>query len=96
MYHKKATLDLSGCQYADELHSRIMIALDFPDHYGKNLDALWDCLCSDCDINFVSIIGSRDVAQDLFPLVQKILKLFEENRQEWAGTDCPFDFEIIS
>ena len=96
MYTKKVTLDLGGCQYVDELHRRIKIALDFPDHYGKNLDALWDCLSCDCDVNFVSIIGSKDLAEELKPLFKKILLLFEENKKEWEGTDCPFDYKIIS
>jgi len=25
-------------------HHRIAAALGFPDYYGRNLDALWDCL----------------------------------------------------
>lgn len=96
MYTKRVTLDLGGCRYADELHTRIKIALGFPDHYGKNLDALWDCINCESDVNFVSVIGTNDVAEDLKPLVKEILLLFEENKQEWVGTDCPFDYEIIS
>jgi RNAse (barnase) inhibitor barstar len=32
-----------------------MEALNFPDYYGKNLDALYDCLCEiKCDIELVN------------------------------------------
>lgn len=27
-----------------DLHSQLALALEFPSYYGKNLDALWDCL----------------------------------------------------
>ncbi|MBR2013147.1 MAG: barstar family protein [Clostridia bacterium] len=90
-----ATLNLSGCQYIDELHDRIEKALCFPEHYGRNLDAFWDCLNSDCEIAFVSIIGSDTVAENLKPTVKIILELFEENKKDWADSDCPFDYEVL-
>lgn len=93
---KKAILDLTGCQYISELHQRIQEALDFPDYYGKNLDAFWDCINRDCDVNFVTIVGSSNVADDLKPTLKKILEMFEENKQYWENSDCPFDYEIIS
>lgn len=93
---KKATIDLTDCQYINELHQRIQDALGFPDYYGKNLDALWDCISCDCDVDFVTIVGSSKVSNDLKPTLKKILDMFEENKKEWANTDCPFDYEIIS
>lgn len=95
MNNKHVVLDLNGCKNIDELHLRIKDALDFPDYYGKNLDAFWDCISCDCDVNFVSIVGSSNVADDLKPTIKNILKMFEENKQEWANSDCPFDYEII-
>lgn len=62
---KKAILDLTGCKYWHELHQRIQDSLEFPDYYGKNLDAFWDCISCDCDIDFISIIGSQSVAEEL-------------------------------
>ena len=44
MNKKYAVLDLSGCEFVDELHQRIQNALNFPDYYGNNFDALYDCL----------------------------------------------------
>jgi RNAse (barnase) inhibitor barstar len=36
-------------------HDYLAEALDFPDYYGKNLDALYDCLCEiKADIEIVN------------------------------------------
>ena len=43
------TLDFTGCKYFLELHDVLKKAFGFPDYYGKNLDALWDCLDNYCD-----------------------------------------------
>ncbi|MBE6762829.1 MAG: hypothetical protein E7553_00535 [Ruminococcaceae bacterium] len=93
---KRAVLDFSGCQYLNELHERIQAALEFPDYYGKNLDAFWDCINRDCDIDFVTIKGCADIAGELKSTVEKILTLFEKNKQYWANSDCPFDYEVVS
>ena len=92
---KKAILDLTGCTGRREMHERIRVSLDFPDHYGKNLAAFWDCLNRDCDVDFVTVIGSDSVADELKPTVKEILEMLEENKQFWAEYS-PFDYEIIS
>ena len=38
------TLDFSGCRYPDEIHETIKKGFGFPEYYGENWDALWDCL----------------------------------------------------
>ena len=38
-------LDASAWLREADLHHDIAAALDFPDYYGRNLDALNDCLC---------------------------------------------------
>ncbi|MBE6762823.1 MAG: hypothetical protein E7553_00505 [Ruminococcaceae bacterium] len=75
---KRAVLDFSGCQYLNELHERIQVALEFPDYYGKNLDVFWDCINRDCDIDFVTIKGCADIAAELKSTVEKILTLFKK------------------
>jgi RNAse (barnase) inhibitor barstar len=39
------TIDLSACSSKDELLQHIYAALQFPDDWGKNWDALADGLC---------------------------------------------------
>ena len=40
----KYTVDFSKAKYYIEIHEVLKRDLDFPDYYGGNPDALWDCL----------------------------------------------------
>ena len=41
---KKYTVDFTNVNYYLEMHAVIWKSLDFPDYYGGNWDAFWDCL----------------------------------------------------
>ena len=41
---KRGLLSAAGWQTARQAHEALAGALVFPDHYGYNLDALFDCL----------------------------------------------------
>ena len=43
---REITLDCTGISGAEQLHDALAGALNFPEWYGKNLDALYDCLTS--------------------------------------------------
>lgn len=43
-YKDKYTLDFSQIKYFGDIHKVIKNELDFPDYYGENWDAFWDCL----------------------------------------------------
>ena len=62
---KKITLDLTGCETLYDVHSRIQKVFDFPDWYGKNLDACYDLLRTECDADIVLIIGTKDLSDEL-------------------------------
>jgi len=58
-YKNVAILDLTGCKYLGELHQRIKVALLFPDHYGENWAAFWDCLRFDTPVDYIKIKGEH-------------------------------------
>ena len=81
----KLTLDFTGCKYIGELHKVLKETFDFPDYYGANLDALWDCLDYYCDFDLeVYVKGLSTIPNELDEYVAKILKIFED-----VHTDTP-------
>ena len=54
------TISCGGIADKEILHARIAAALDFPDWYGHNLDALMDCL-TDLDETIVTLTGWQAV-----------------------------------
>ena len=92
---KKAVVDVTNCKRLDDLHERFKVALGFPDHYGENLDAFWDCISADCDVNFVTVVGSETVSEELKSTLDAFFEMMEENKKAWAPYDWSFDYEIV-
>ena len=72
-YKELYTLDFRNVQQYWEIHSVIRQALDFPDYYGCNWSAFWDCMTDMCvePIN-IEIIG-LDVVERKFGDATKIM-----------------------
>lgn len=90
-------LDLTGCKTLSELHERIRIVFDFPEWYGKNWDAFWDLLWSECDADKVIIKGENTLSKDFKEHLEKMHEILErkiEHNKECDFND--FSYEIIS
>ena len=70
-------LDITGCKYLDEVHEKIRRAFNFPEWYGKNWDALFDLLRSECDADKVIIKGEKTLPDDFAPQIDIMHKTFE-------------------
>lgn len=42
---KKLIINAENISGMEQIHDRFYAAFDFPECYGENLDALYDCLC---------------------------------------------------
>lgn len=56
-------MQIDGKLIKEEGHDYLMEVLNLPDYYGKNLDALYDCLC-EMDEEIV-LINPEDVDKDI-------------------------------
>jgi len=48
--YQLVTFNCTNWQSESDFHDDISASLKFPDYYGRNLDALNECMCSDLDI----------------------------------------------
>lgn len=78
-----------------DLHERIRVSLDFPEWYGKNWSAFWDMINRDCEYHYITVKGTKTVAKELEGSIEKMRKIMERNKQFWANSRCPFDYEFI-
>ena len=59
--------EIDGELIASDGHKYLKKALDFPDYYGENLDALYDCLCDlNCEIHFKNAVEVKECILDTF------------------------------
>ena len=83
---KIITLDLTGCKGWDELHERIRKAFKFPDWYGKNWDAFWDLVSTECDADKVIVKGEKTLSTDLKEEIVIMRKILDRNIEYCKNT----------
>ena len=66
----------------DQAHEYLAQMLDFPAYYGKNLDALFDCLTELCDCTIV-LKGAEALSQ--YSYGARVRKVMEKAAQSNPG-----------
>ena len=74
---KKVTINTAELTTMVEIHEYLAKELNFPDHYGKNLDALYDCLT---DINEETEIELIAEENEFLPLKKVMEKAGKANK----------------
>ncbi len=66
-YRDPYIIDFTNVKSHLQVHEIIKEALDFPDYYGKNWDAFWDCLTDMAGRPVHIEIHGLDVLEEKFP-----------------------------
>lgn len=70
------TIDLSYVHTLYELHQYLKEVFSFPEYYGMNMDALWDCLyCAFSEQTLIHVKNESSVPKSLAESVKTFHKL---------------------
>ncbi len=86
-YKELYTLDFSKVKYYLEFHTVLKKGLDFPEYYGCNWSALWDCLTDMIDdpVN-IEILGLDNIGRRFGKdTVEKLIEILK--RLKHYGND---------
>ena len=78
MSKEKYIVDFTNVKYYLEMHEVIKKSLDFPDYYGRNWSAFWDCL-SDMrgDPIHIEIIGIEVIERKFVNAAEKMIEILK-------------------
>jgi len=78
----KLTIDLSGINCRADLHMILKSHLDLPDYYGRNLDALHDCLTETSGKIDLLLLNENEVSDEMRSYVRSFKKMLADVSSE--------------
>ena len=76
---KHISLDFANTKTLWELHEQLKQAFRLPEYYGRNMDALWDCLhCSFEEQTTIILKNISGIPDDMQDEVGIMLELFND------------------
>lgn len=83
---KEVILDGAQISTLAELHARLAELLELPDHYGANLDALWDALTGWVTLPLtIYWVHYEECSQRLGEKCARVLQVLREAEEEQIG-----------
>lgn len=92
--YTEIVLNLEGCRYLGEIHSRIKEAFSFPDYYGENWDAFLDAFRTVGVPDKIIIRGESSIPKELVSQLDRMHSTLEYIRAELSGFGQTFSYEI--
>ena len=94
-YKELYTIDFTNVQHYLEMHFVIRKALDWPDYYGCNWDAFWDCLTDmvgrPVHIEIIGLNATEQKFGDEAKIMVDILKEFKHYRNDKYAKDIKIE-----
>jgi ribonuclease inhibitor len=85
---KRCTLDGKTIGSLDDLYDQLSIRFSLPEHFGRNLDALWDVLSTDVqgsfEIAWKHAGDSRKLMGRDFDRAVKLMKELQKERDDFT------------
>ncbi|MBR6177045.1 MAG: barstar family protein [Bacteroidales bacterium] len=78
---KKIYLDFENFSGKEEIHKYLAEKFEFPDYYGGNLDALYDCLY---EITTPTAVNIVNVADEYSEKIKNVIAAAEEENDNLA------------
>lgn len=79
------TLELRGIRNEDEFHDRAAAAFGFPQYYGRNRDAFWDCLTDFVEPTQVRVLNFSTLDDKLRESLADYIMMIEEYASKSNG-----------
>lgn len=92
--YTEIVLNLEGCRYLGEIHSRIKETFSFPDYYGENWDAFLDAFRTVGVPDKIIIRGESSIPKELVSQLDRMHSTLEYMRGELSGFGQTFSYEI--
>jgi ribonuclease inhibitor len=90
---KRCTLNGSVICSLDDLYDQLSRQLSLPEHFGRNLDALWDVLSADVEgpfeIVWMHADESRKTMRRDYDRALKLLRKLEAERKDFTLKNGP-------
>ena len=77
-----ALLDGAALRSMAEIHAALAQQLDFPDWYGGNLDALYDCLTEMGEETRISVLHGEMLAETLGSAYGRLCRVLQDAAEE--------------
>ena len=97
MREKLYTVDFSSVKYDPEIHKIIQRSLDFPEDYGCNWSAFWDCLTDmyGQPVHIV-IFGLDAIGRKFDDAADKMISIFTRFKHYEKSFEKDIQIEIVS